>query len=185
MQDLIDDEMRKASRAKRKAFEKVALSATFSFADAVNRYLHDRRPGNGSGYAPLSKTTENDLKVAVRNLCGFLQGEGETVFLEDITLDTVAEFRGDFLPAQTSPRAPPRLFLATIEELIGRPRNLWSWARERRLTGSATMNSFDNPKGVRRLKSVLNRAGVATAREGEWRASRVKRTIDRLERKAA
>ncbi|MEO1140312.1 MAG: tyrosine-type recombinase/integrase [Pseudomonadota bacterium] len=152
VQDLIEEEVRKAPKAKRKAFQKVALSGTLSLADAVRRYLHDRRPGNGNGYAPLRKTTENDLGVAVRYLCQFLEGDSNTVFLEDITPDVVSVFRGDFLPAQTSPRAPKGLSLATIEKLVGLLRNLWSWAIERKLSGSAAVNPFENPKGVRRLK---------------------------------
>lgn len=103
VQDLIEDEVRKAPKEKRKAFKKVALSGTLSLEEAVSRYLHDRRPGNGNGYAPLRKTTENDLKVAVRYLCQFLKGASDNVFLEDITTDVVSDFRGDFLPAQTSP----------------------------------------------------------------------------------
>lgn len=152
VQDLIEEEVKKAPRAKRSAFKKVALSGTLSLTDAVTRYLHDRRPGNGNGYAPLRKTTENDLWVAVRYLCRFTNGDGDSVFLEDITPDVVSEFRGDFLPAQTSPRAPQGLSLATIEKLIGLLRNLWAWALERRLTGDVVVNPFENPKGVRRLK---------------------------------
>ncbi len=152
VQDLIEDEVRKAPKEKRKAFKKVALSGTLSLEEAVTRYLHDRRPGNGNGYAPLRKTTENDLKVAVRYLCQFLQGASDNVFLEDITTNVVSDFRGDFLPAQTSPRAPQGLSLATIEKLVGLLRNLWSWAIERKLTGSSGVNPFENPKGVRRLK---------------------------------
>ncbi|WP_300055224.1 tyrosine-type recombinase/integrase [uncultured Roseobacter sp.] len=152
VQDLIKEEVRKAPKARRKAFQKVALSGTLSLADAVTRYLHDRRPGNGNGYAPLRKTTENDLGVAVRYLCQFMEGDDNTVFLEDITLELVAEFRGDFLPEQTSARAPKGLSLATIEKLVGLLRNLWNWAIERKLTGSLRVNPFENPKGVRRLK---------------------------------
>jgi integrase len=152
VQDLIRDEVAKAPKAMRKAFEKVALSGTISLTDAVTRYLHDRREGNGHGYAPLRKTTQNDLGVASRYLCTYLNGDGGTVFLEDITPDTVAEFRGDYLPAKTSPRAPQGLSLATIDKLIGLLRSLWAWAIERRLTGGAKANPFENPKGVRRLK---------------------------------
>lgn len=152
VQDLIEEEARKAPKHKRQAFKKVALSGTLSLAEAVIRYLHDRRPRNGNGYAPLRKTTENDLRVAVRYLCQFMEGAAETVFLEDITTDVVSEFRGDFLPAQISPRAPEGLSLATIEKLIGLLRNLWAWAIERKLTGPVEANPFENPKGVRRLK---------------------------------
>ena len=152
VQDLIEEEVRKAPRARRKAFHKVALSGTLSLADAVKRYLHDRRPGNGNGYAPLRKTTENDLGVAVRYLCHFLEGESNTVFLEDITPEVVSVFRGDFLPDQTSARAPNGLSLATIEKLVGLLRNLWNWAIEGKLTGSVASNPFENQKGVRRLK---------------------------------
>ena len=152
VQDLIEEEVRKAPKARRKVFKKVALSGTLSLGDSVTRYLHDRRPGNGNGYAPLRKTTENDLGVAVRYLCRFMEGDNNTVFLEDITPELVAEFRGDFLPDQTSPRAPNGLSLPTIEKLVGLLRNLWNWAIERKLTGSAVVNPFENPKGVRRMK---------------------------------
>ncbi len=61
--DLIEAEANRAPSAKRKTFEKVALSNTLSITDAVYRYLHDRREGNGHDYAPLRKTTQNDLWV--------------------------------------------------------------------------------------------------------------------------
>lgn len=130
VQDLIENEIEKAPQGKQRTFKKVALSGTLSLHDAVTRYLHDRRPGNGNGYAPLRKTAENDLRVAVRYLCQFMEAATDTVFLEDITPGVVSEFRGDFLPAQTSPRAPQGLSLVTIEKLIGLLRNLWAWAIE-------------------------------------------------------
>lgn len=37
-------------------------------------------------------------------------------------------------------------------------------------------------KSLRKIAAELNRAGVRTARGGEWQASQVKRTIERLER---
>ncbi|EAQ46938.1 Resolvase-like [Roseobacter sp. MED193] len=39
-------------------------------------------------------------------------------------------------------------------------------------------------KSLREIAAELNRAGVRTARGGEWQASQVKRTIERLERRA-
>lgn len=74
MQDLIREEVAKAPKAARKAFEKVALAGTISLTDAVTPSLHDRREGNGHGYAPLCKTTQNDLHVASRYLCAYLSG---------------------------------------------------------------------------------------------------------------
>lgn len=40
----------------------------------------------------------------------------------------------------------------------------------------------DAGKSLREIAAELNRAGVRTARGGEWQASQVKRTIERLER---
>jgi DNA invertase Pin-like site-specific DNA recombinase len=42
----------------------------------------------------------------------------------------------------------------------------------------------DAGKSLREIAAELNRAGVRTARGGEWQASQVKRTIERLERLA-
>ncbi|RED12885.1 tyrosine-type recombinase/integrase [Pontivivens insulae] len=166
VQDLIEEEARNAPAERRGTFQRVALSGTPSIADAVARYLHDRRPGNGNGYAPLKKTTANDLKVSVRYLCAFMKGDQDTLFLEDVTSELIAEFRGDFLPEQTSPRAPSGLSLATIEKLIGLLRNLWNWAFERKLTGAAIGNPFDNPKGVRRVsRNTQAKRGIFEATE--------------------
>lgn len=130
--DLIEDEVSKAPKVQRKAFKKVALSGTLSLSDAVNRYLHDRRDGNGSGYAPLKVTTQNDLRKALWYLCQFMNETEETLFVDDVSVEDVEKFRGDFLPNQKSPRAPTGLSLATIEKLCGLLRNLWIWAIERR-----------------------------------------------------
>ena len=60
---LIEDEveraeaMPKAKRpapAKLKAFTSTATSRSLSLDKAVTRYRHDRRPGNGNGYAPMA-----------------------------------------------------------------------------------------------------------------------------------
>ena len=109
--DLIEDEVSKASKAQRKTFKKVALSGTISLADAVERYLHDRREGNGSGYAPLKDTTKNDLRKALWYLCQFMEETEDTLFIDDVSFEQFEKFRGDFLPDQKSPRAPnlPRI----------------------------------------------------------------------------
>ena len=72
--DLIKDKVSEAPKAQRKAFKKVAPSGTISLADAVERYLHDRREGNGSGYASLKDTTKNDLRKVLWYLCQFMGG---------------------------------------------------------------------------------------------------------------
>lgn len=151
IRDLIYDEAERAPPAQRKAFQKVALSGTLSIANAVTRYLHDRREGNGHGYASLAKTTMNDLRVATRYLCAYAEETDETLFLEDVTSEMVSCFRGDFLPAQTSPRAPSGLSLATIEKLCGLLRNLWKWSLAHQHV-AFVVNPFDLPKGVRRQK---------------------------------
>ena len=149
--DLIEDEVSAAPKAQRKAFKKVALSGAISLADAVERYLHDRREGNGSGYASIKDTTKNDLRKALWYLCQFMEETEESLFIDDISVDDVEKFRGDFLPEQKSPRAPNGLSLATIEKLCGLLRNLWVWAIERRHIPEA-QNPFVQTKGVRRQK---------------------------------
>jgi integrase len=149
---LIYDEIKKAPKPKRKAFKRVALAGTISFNEAVERYLHDRREGNGYGYAALKKTTQNDLRVAARYFCEYMDGNGDTVFLGDITREAVLDFRGEYLPAKTSPRAPDGLSLTTIEKHVGLLRNLWAWAVERSLTGGREDTPFDTPKGAPKEK---------------------------------
>ncbi|WP_433989100.1 tyrosine-type recombinase/integrase [Sulfitobacter sp. TBRI5] len=150
--DLIEDEVRRAPKARRKAFQKVALSGTLSMADAVTRYLHDRRPNNGFGYATLAPTTQKDMRVAVKYLCEFMQETEETLFLEDVDLDAITRFRNDFLPQKTSPRAPVGLSYGTIEKLCGFLRTLWKWAVEHRHVNASMGNPFDLPTGVRKQK---------------------------------
>lgn len=140
---LIYDEIKKAPETKRKTFRRVALAGTISFNEALERYLHDRRKGNGYGYAALKKTTQNDLRVASRYFCEYMGGNGDTVFLDDITREAVLDFRGEYLPAKTSPRAPDGLSLTTIEKHVGLLRNLWAWAVERSLTGGRKDAPFD------------------------------------------
>lgn len=152
IRSLIEDEIEKAPETKRETFKKVALAGTISFNEAVERYLHDRREGNGYAYAPLKRTTQNDLRVAASYFCQYMEGNGDTIFLGDITRETVLDFRGEFLPAKTSPRAPNGLSLATIEKHIGLLRNLWAWAVERGLTGGRKDSPFDTPKGAPKQK---------------------------------
>ena len=154
--DLIEDEVSAAPKAQPKAFKKVALSGTISLADAVERYLHDRREGNGSGYAPLKDTTKNDLRKALWYLCQFMEETEDTLFIDDVSVEQVEKFRGDFLPDQKSPRAPNGLSLATIEKLCGLLRNLWVWAIERRHLPEGH-NPFVQAKGVRRQKPSKER----------------------------
>lgn len=149
--DLIDDEVSKAPKTQRKVFKKVALSGTISLADAVERYLHDRREGNGSGYASLKDTTKNDLRKALWYLCQFKEETADTLFIDDVSVEDVEKFRGDFLPDQKSPRAPNGLSLATIEKLCGLLRNLWVWAVERRHLPEGR-NPLVQAKGVRKQK---------------------------------
>lgn len=81
-----------------------------------------------------------------------MDGNCETVFLGDITREAVLNFRGEYLPAKTSPRAPNGLSLATIEKHIGLLRNLWARAVERRLTEGREDTPFDTPKGAPKQK---------------------------------
>ena len=140
--------------AQRKAFKKVALSGTISLSDAVERYLHDRREGNGSGYAPLKDTTKNDLRKALWYLCQFMEETENTLFIDDVSVEDVEKLRVDFLPDQQSPRAPNGLSLVTIEKLCGLLRNLWVWAIERRHIPEGR-NPFVRAKGVRRQKRSM------------------------------
>lgn len=151
VRELIYDEIDRAPRVQRKAFTKLALSGTLSIADAVDRYLHDRREGNGLGYETLKTTTISDVWVAVRYLAKFMEAEPDALFLDDVTPGMATEFRGDFLPAQTTPRAPEGLSLKTTEKYCSMLRGLWGWAIEHRKVPSE-VNPFDKPKGVRRVK---------------------------------
>ena len=74
----------------------------------VEELLHERREVNGDNYAPLGKTTQNDLRVAARYLWAYMNGDGDKEFLEDITPDAVAEFRGDYLMSDVSGYGPKR-----------------------------------------------------------------------------
>lgn len=54
-------------------------------------------------------------------------------------------------------------------------------AQERALSVSGIILPLrEAGKSLREIASELNRAGVQTARGGEWQASQVKRTIERL-----
>lgn len=156
---LIEDEVERAEAlpkskrpapAKLKAFAATATSRSLSLNKAVTRYLHDRRPGNGNGYAPMAAGTERDLKVAVRYLAKFMKAEsGEALFLDDITPELALMFRGDFLPAEKSPRAPNGMSAGTIAKHVTLLRNLWLWAYSHHHLPEGP-NPWDNPKGVRK-----------------------------------
>lgn len=158
---LIEDEVERAEAmpkskrpapAKLKAFAATATSRALSLDKAVTRYLHDRRPGNGNGYAPMAEGTQRDLKVAVRYLVKFMKADsGEALFLDDITPELALKFRGDFLPAQTSPRAPNGLSAGTIAKHVTLLRGVWVWAYSHHQLPKGE-NPWDNPDGVRRAK---------------------------------
>ncbi|MBO9452284.1 tyrosine-type recombinase/integrase [Tropicibacter sp. R16_0] len=152
VRDLIYDEIKAAPERRREGFRKVALSNTLALPVAVERYLSDRAPGNGFGYAPLKQTSINDLHTAIRYLADHIGREANLVFLTDVSREDVIAFRGEYLPAQTSKKTGKGLSIGTIDKLTTMLRGLWRWALDHKKLPDGSANPFDLPRGVRRAK---------------------------------
>lgn len=150
VRDLIYDEIQAAPERRREGFRKVALASTLSLEVAVERYLSDRSPGNGFGYAPLKQTSINDLLTAVRYLADHKGHALTEVFLSDVSREDVIAFRGEYLPRQRSKRTGTGLSVGTIEKLTTMLRGLWRWALDHEKLPSGSPNPFELPRGVRR-----------------------------------
>jgi len=144
VRDLIYEEADKAPETERKAFLKVATAKTLPLSKALEQYLEARASDNPHGNKPLSKTSSNEVTTAVNYLCKFLKTEPEALFLDDISPEIVANFRYEFLPAQTSKKTGRALTPATSEKLISMLRGLWRWALARKKV-KLDGNPFNRP----------------------------------------
>ncbi|MBY6156138.1 tyrosine-type recombinase/integrase [Pseudooceanicola nitratireducens] len=133
IRSLIYDEAEKAPESERKAFLKIATSDTLPLSRATPQYLEARAPGNPYGNKPLSHSTSNEVKTAVNYLCAFFERTPDTLFLDDVTPDKVAEFWHEFLPTRPSKKNPGSgLSPDTVAKLISGLRSLWKWAIARK-----------------------------------------------------
>jgi len=120
--------------SKLRRYNQVALGKGFPLDKALEQYVQERSPDNRRGYKPLSQTTVNNLRTAVRHLRNFLGDTEEIACLEDVTSTRAAAFRNEYLPSLTSNRSPHGMAFKTVEKNITLLRQLWSWARERKIS---------------------------------------------------
>ena len=112
---------RKAGAKKANRWAIIATGKGFPLTEARDKYLADR------GKA-LATSTQAELRKATAQLIEFA---GEGVTLQDIDTRNAGRFVTDFLPTQTSPRAPNGPSPATVQKKVTVLNGLWVWAMDR------------------------------------------------------
>lgn len=129
--DMVETEERKpaskrsGSIAQIKTFKGTALRGDLPLNEAMARYIEARSLGNVGGAKPLERSTVNNLKTAVRY---FSEHMGGAVGIESIKSANVLSFREEYLPLQTSGRAPDGIEVKTISKHITLLKGIWKWA---------------------------------------------------------
>ncbi|MEL6596295.1 MAG: tyrosine-type recombinase/integrase [Pseudomonadota bacterium] len=144
VRDLIYEETEKAPDDQQGAFLRVATATTLPLSKALEQYLEARAPDNPYGNKPLGASSRSETTTAVNYLCLFMKAKPETIFLDDVTPELVAEFQYEFLPKRPSKRPGKTRSPDTTQKNITMLRGLWRWAIARKKV-ALTDNPFNSP----------------------------------------
>lgn len=140
-------------------WHKIASAQAVAFVTAYEAYLTANKT--------LSNSTRNNLKTEVRR---FLTFSSEHVTLQEVDHVMVYRYLNEFLPKQTSPKAPAGLRRTSIQRSQTLLSGVWRWARHSGLLSRHSENPWKDqllttPDDRRAAGPRENDEGIYTAEQ--------------------